>query len=122
MSVQEVENMTLAQKRMAAMVMETAADDIEAHREKQAAAEAEAAAAVSTAGIPAPAPAPRTEEQMAMDQDDEDDLDRHIREEEERQKEIERAQTNAIGTSGPMKIRTDYIPKRESIFMLRLPH
>ena len=46
MSVQEVENMTLAQKRMAAMIMETTAEDVEAHRARQAAAEAEAAAAV----------------------------------------------------------------------------
>jgi hypothetical protein len=51
MSVQEVENMTLAQKRMAAMVMETTVEDVEAHRARQAAAEAEAAAAVGGAGV-----------------------------------------------------------------------
>ncbi|TFY81966.1 hypothetical protein EWM64_g2042 [Hericium alpestre] len=35
MSVQEVESMTLAQKRMAAMVMESSAEDVEAHRAKR---------------------------------------------------------------------------------------
>ena len=47
MSVQEVESMTLAQKRMAAMIMETTAEDVEAHRARQAAADAEAAAALT---------------------------------------------------------------------------
>ena len=50
MSVQEVENMTLAQKRMAAMIMETTVEDVEAHRARQAAAEAEAAAAGGSVG------------------------------------------------------------------------
>ena len=50
MSVQEVESMTLAQKRMAAMIMETTAEDVEAHRARQAAADAEAAAAAAAAG------------------------------------------------------------------------
>ncbi|KAH9946294.1 Pre-mRNA splicing factor PRP21 like protein-domain-containing protein [Epithele typhae] len=109
MSVQEVESMTLAQKRMAAMIMETTAEDVEAHRARQAAAEAEAAAAVGGAG--------GDQEDAAMEEsDDEDDevKERRRRDEEERQKEIERAraiQASSLDAGGPMKIRTDYVPK-----------
>ncbi|OJT08855.1 Splicing factor 3A subunit 1 [Trametes pubescens] len=111
MSVQEVENMTLAQKRMAAMIMETTADDIEAHRARQAAAEAEAAAAVGGAG------GAQDDDDTAMEQsDDEDDevKDRKRRDDEERRMEIERAravQASSLEAGGPMKIRTDYVPK-----------
>lgn len=113
MNVQEVENMTLAQKRMAAMIMETTADEIEAHRARQAAAEAEAAAAVGGAGISI-----AEGEDAAMEQsDDEDDeaQQRKQREDEERMRELERAraiQANA-NAAGPMKIKSDYVPKRE---------
>jgi splicing factor 3A subunit 1 len=112
MSVQEVENMTLAQKRMAAMIMENTVEDVEAHRARQAAAEAEAAAAVGGAGIGG-------EEDGVMDQSDDDEEERKKKEEEEeeeRAREIERAKAlraSAVNTAGPMKIRTDYIPKRE---------
>lgn len=108
MSVQEVENMTLAQKRMAAMIMETTAEDVEAHRARQAAADAEAAAAA------------REDDDAVMEEsDDEDDeiKERRRRDEEERQMEIERAraiQASSLDVGGPMKIRTDYVPKRES--------
>ncbi|KAJ7632416.1 Pre-mRNA splicing factor PRP21 like protein-domain-containing protein [Roridomyces roridus] len=107
MSVQEVENMTLAQKRMAAMIMENTADDIEAHRAKQAAAEAEAAAAVGGVGM-------GDGDANMEESDDEDAEERQKREEEERQKEIERAkalQASSVNTAGPMKIRTNYVPK-----------
>ncbi|KAJ8078554.1 SF3a splicing factor complex subunit [Marasmius tenuissimus] len=109
MSVQEVENMTLAQKRMAAMIMENTAEDVEAHRAKQAAAEAEAAAAVGNAGV--------ANDDVAMEESDDegDGMDEQARKnEEERQKEIERAralQASSVGAGGPMKIRTDYVPK-----------
>uniref|UniRef100_A0A5K1K102 43kDa secreted glycoprotein (Immunodominant antigen Gp43) n=1 Tax=Ganoderma boninense TaxID=34458 RepID=A0A5K1K102_9APHY len=105
MSVQEVENMTLAQKRMAAMIMETTVEDVEAHRARQAAAEAEAAAAA------------REDDDAVMEEsDDEDDetKERRRRDEEERQMEIERAkaiQASSLDVGGPMKIRTDYVPK-----------
>ncbi|KAH7930849.1 hypothetical protein BV22DRAFT_1138400 [Leucogyrophana mollusca] len=110
MSVQEVENMTLAQKRMAAMIMENTADDIEAHRARQAAAEAEAAAAVGGAGIGV------SEDDAAMEQSDDEDQEgqeRKKREEEERARELERARAMQASASaaGPMKIRTDYVPK-----------
>ena len=111
MSVQEVENMTLAQKRMAAMIMETTAEDVEAHRARQAAAEAEAAAAVSSAGV--------AQEDAAMEESDDEDADaqeRRRREEEERVREVERAraiQASSLDAGAPMKIRTDYVPKGE---------
>ncbi|TFY58154.1 hypothetical protein EVJ58_g6592 [Rhodofomes roseus] len=110
MSVQEVENMTLAQKRMAAMIMETTAEDVEAHRARQAAAEAEAAAAVGSAGM-------ASQEDAAMEQSDDEDQEaqeRRRREEEERAREVERAravQANSLDAGAPMKIRTDYVPK-----------
>ena len=110
MSVQEVENMTLAQKRMAAMVMENTAPDIDALRARQAAAEAEAAAAVSKVG---------QADDAAMEESDDEDReiqDRRKREEEERQRELERAraiQASSLEAGGPMKIRTDYVPKCE---------
>ena len=112
MSVQEVENMTLAQKRMAAMIMETTAEDVEAHRARQAAAEAEAAAAVSSAGV--------AQEDAAMEESDDEDTEaqeRRKREEEERAREVERAraiQASSLDAGAPMKIRTDYVPKGES--------
>lgn len=85
MSVQEVESMTQAQKRMAAMVMEQAGEDVEAHRANQAAAEAAAAEAVGNAGA--------GEDDQAMDvSDDETGVDERVqREAQERAREIERA-------------------------------
>jgi splicing factor 3A subunit 1 len=118
MSVQEVENMTLAQKRMAAMVMETTVEDVEAHKARQAAAEAEAAAAVSSAGGVLAA-ADAADDDVMMEESDEEDTEaseRKQKEEEERQKELERAkaiQASSLEAGTPMKIRTDYVPKRE---------
>ncbi|KAH8107210.1 Pre-mRNA splicing factor PRP21 like protein-domain-containing protein [Cristinia sonorae] len=107
MSVQEVENMTLAQKRMAAMIMETTAEDVEAHRQKQAAAEAEAAAAVGSAGV-------SNGDDAMEESDDEDDAQaRRKRDEEERLREIERAraiQASSMEAGAPMKIKTGYVP------------
>ena len=120
MSVQEVENMTLAQKRMAAMVMETTAEDVEAHRARQAAAEAEAAAAVSSAGG---AGAEADDDVMMEESDDEDaELERKKKEEEEKRKEVERAkavQASSLEAGAPMKIRTDYVPKCKCFFPWR---
>ncbi|KAI0078180.1 hypothetical protein K474DRAFT_1660836 [Panus rudis PR-1116 ss-1] len=112
MSVQEVENMTLAQKRMAAMIMETTVEDVEALKRQQAEAEAQAAAAVGTAG----GQAGSNQDDTAMEQsDDEDDeAERRKKEEEERQRKLERAraiQASSLEAGGPMKIRTDYVPK-----------
>lgn len=104
--------MTLAQKRMAATIMETTMDDVEAHRARQAAAESEAATAVGTAG------ARDEEDDTMMEESDneEDDSDRKKKDEENRLREIERAkalQASALNAAGPMKIRTDYVPKCE---------
>ena len=100
MSVQEVENMTLAQKRMAAMVMETTAEDVEAHRARQAAAEAEAAAAVGRVG----------DEDAAMEQSDDEAEDSG----QQVQGVVQRTETIPANpeTTGNIKIRTDYVPKR----------
>ena len=99
--------MTQAQKRMAAMVMEQAGEDVEAHRASQAAAEAAAASAVGSVGV--------GDDEAAMEvSDDEGGADeRAQREELERQREIERAKAiQASSMAGaPMKIRTDYVPK-----------
>ncbi|TEB36152.1 hypothetical protein FA13DRAFT_1727716 [Coprinellus micaceus] len=102
MSVQEVESMTLAQKRMAAMIMEDTSEDVEALKARQAAAEAEAAAAVGSAGA---------EDGAAMEESD-DEADQAAQEQ-IRQREAARAVAmQAVpSTAGPMKIRTDYVPK-----------
>ncbi|KIM48855.1 hypothetical protein M413DRAFT_15132 [Hebeloma cylindrosporum] len=109
-AVQEVENMTLAQKRMAAMIMETTADDVEAHRARQAAAEAEAAAAVGNTGVVGG----DEDAEMEQSDDEEDAADKRRKEDHERQRAIAHAQAlqaSAMNPSGPMKIRTDYVPK-----------
>ena len=121
MSVQEVENMTLAQKRMAAMVMETTAEDVEAHRARQAAAEAEAAAAVSSAGG---AGAEAVDDDVMMEESDDEDAEseRKRKEDEEKRKEVERAkavQASSLEAGAPMKIRTDYVPKCRCFFLWR---
>ena len=61
MSITEIESMTQAQKRMAAMVMETTAEDVEALRVRQAAADVEAAAAAGRS-VPAQTDAGRRKE------------------------------------------------------------
>ena len=110
MSVQEVENMTLAQKRMAAMIMENTVDDVEAHRARQAAAEAVAAAAVGGAGTGG------DDAEMEQSDDEDDAAARRRKVEEDRQRAIAQAmQASTFNPSGPMKIRTDYVPKRVSL-------
>lgn len=103
MSVQEVENMTLAQKRMAAMIMENTADDVEAHRAKQAAADA----------------ASGNNDDMEVD-DEKEAEERRKKEEAERLREIERAralQASSMNAGGAVKIRTDYVPKGKHLFL-----
>lgn len=116
MSVQEVENMTLAQKRMAAMIMENTVDDVEAHRARQAAAEAEAAAAVGGAGTRGGG---GDDAEMEQSDDEEDTAARKRKLEEDRQRAIAQAmQASTFNPSGPMKIRTDYVPKCMFCFLL----
>lgn len=111
-----MESTTLAQKRMATQIMENTVEEVEAHRARQAAAEAEAAAAVGGAGISA-------DTEGAMEESDEEDVEireRQLKEEEERQRELERAraiQATSMDASGPMKIRTDYVPKSKLLVL-----
>ncbi|KAF9448336.1 hypothetical protein P691DRAFT_705044, partial [Macrolepiota fuliginosa MF-IS2] len=104
MSVQEVESMTLAQKRMAAMIMENTVEEVEAHRARQAAAEAEA---VKTAGK---VTVVDEDEDAAMEESDDEKDNERRRKEEERQREL--AMAHALQpNSSSMKIRTDYVSK-----------
>lgn len=113
MSVQEVESMTLSQKRMAAMIMENTAEEVEALRARQAAAEREAAAAVGGVGNMT------TIDDMGSPMAEDDEAkERQQKEEEERAREFERAkiiQATSLNSTGPMKIRSDYVPKCESL-------
>lgn len=114
MSAQEVENMTLAQKRMTAMVMESTAEDVEAHKARQAAAEAEAAAIAGGVGV---SNAPQEDAEMEQSDDEEITAARKKKVEEDLQKAIATAQAikaNAMNPAGPAKIRTDYVPKCKS--------
>ena len=87
-------------------------DDVEAHRAKQAAAEAEAAAAVGNAG------GANYEDDAEMEQsdDEEEAAARQKKEQDAIQKAIAQAQgmqSAAMNPSGPIKIRTDYVPSRK---------
>lgn len=107
MTVAEVEQQTLTQKRMAAIILENSAEDVKAHEAKVAAAEAAAAAAAAEAS---------NANGDAMDESDDESEEREKREELERVREIARAKAmklSASNTGGPMKIRTDYVPKRK---------
>lgn len=121
MSVQEVENMTLAQKRHAAMIMETTAEEVEAHRARQAEAEQNVANGVGGGGAGAGA----EDGDAMMESDEEEDAEdaelkeRKRREEEERNREMERAkaiQASSLGAGGQMKIRTDYVAKGTLVY------
>lgn len=97
--------MTLAQKRMAAMIMETTAEEVEAVRARQAAEDVEAAK--NAAG----------KDDEAMDESDDEDKEiqeRKKREEDERKRELDRAraiQASSQEAGGPIKIKADYVPK-----------
>lgn len=86
------------------MIMENTAEDIEAHKAKQAATDHDVAVANG---------------KTKFEEADADERDERIRREEaERLKEVERAK--AMQTSlgaGPMKIRTDYVPKSKHFVM-----
>lgn len=97
MSIAEVENMTLAQKKMAAMIMDDTAPEVEAIRAAQAAADA-------------------ADEEMASA--NERDAAAHAVEE-QRNREAEEAErvkaAQAANTALPMKVRKDYVPKSEHL-------
>jgi splicing factor 3A subunit 1 len=97
---------TMAQKKMAAMIMEDTAEEVEAIRAKQAVG-AENGQGNGVEG----------DANMAVSDDEETELSERKRKEEvERIVELEKAkaiQATSMDASGPMKIRTDYVPKRE---------
>ncbi len=97
MSVAEVENMTLAQKKMAAMIMENTAPEVEAIRAAQAEADAKAAA--------------EAEANAQMDVETADDAERRVETERQEMEETERAKGVTALNTATMKIRKDYVPK-----------
>ncbi|CUA75009.1 Splicing factor 3A subunit 1 [Rhizoctonia solani] len=102
MSIAEVENMTLAQKRMAAQIMEATAPDVEAYRAANVQLEEELdPEAFGTNGLSA----------TGTNADDEEMRERKRKEAEEREREEVRAREMQNGTNAPMKIRKDYVPK-----------
>ncbi|KZV90420.1 hypothetical protein EXIGLDRAFT_720355 [Exidia glandulosa HHB12029] len=108
MTVSEMENMTLSQKRMAAMITETAADDVEALNARRASDILQVTEGVGSAGA-------GDDVQMDESGDEADEVRaRKRREDEERERELERAkqiQAKSLDASGSIKIRTDYVPK-----------
>jgi len=109
-----VENMTLAQKRMMAMVMVSTAEDVGAHRARQAAAEAETAGIAGGVGV-----SNASEEDVEMDQSDDEEVLAATKKkvEEDLQTAIATAQAikaNAMNPGGPAKIRTDYVSRRKA--------
>ena len=108
MSVQEVENMTLAQKRHAAMIMETTAEEVEAHRARQAEAEQNVANGVGGVGTGAVVDTGAEDGDAMMESDEEDAEDaeakeRKRREEEERGWELVRGRGGEWGWERPWK-------------------
>ncbi|CAE6520816.1 unnamed protein product [Rhizoctonia solani] len=101
MSIAEVENMTLAQKRMAAQIMEATAPDVEAYRAANMLREEEPTPEAYGASLSA----------TGANADDEEVRERKRREAEEREREEARAREMQNGTNAPMKIRKDYVPK-----------
>ncbi|KDN51781.1 hypothetical protein RSAG8_00329, partial [Rhizoctonia solani AG-8 WAC10335] len=102
MSIAEVENMTLAQKRMAAQIMEATAPDVEAYRAANVQMEEEPdPEAFGASGLSA----------MGANADDEEVRERKRKDAEEREREEVRAREMQNGTNAPMKIRKDYVPK-----------
>jgi len=106
MTIHQMEERTLAEKRMAAMIMEDAQPDLEALRAKESADVA------------------KHEEEMMEESDDEEAAEirqRKKKEEEERAREEARArelQAKNLEHGGPMKIRKDYVPKSGCHFFL----
>lgn len=104
MTIQEMESMTVAQKRITNMITETAAEDIDAYNARR---NSEAAA---------PPAAPEADDvQMEEGGDEAEEIRlRKRKEDEERARELERAkqiQATSLDASGSIKIRTDYVPK-----------
>ncbi|KAG8883112.1 SF3a splicing factor complex subunit [Tulasnella sp. 331] len=94
MSIAEVESMTLAQKKMAAMIMDDTAPEVEAIRAAQAAADAE-----------------EEDADMADDTAAEAATQADAKKQREEEEEAGRARAVQAMSSAPMKVRKDYVPK-----------
>jgi len=111
MTVADVESMTLSQKRMAAMITENTAPEVEAHKASQAAAEAAAAAAAQHSLDEAVVDGG----DMDVDAGDEDSAAKaeEARKQEEALARARDLQQRSTELGAPMKIRKDYVPKSE---------
>ena len=87
---------------------------VAAQQAHQATAEAEAAAAVGGgAGI-------ADDNNAAMEESDDDDEGMQVRkkrEAEDRERKLRAIQASSVNTVGPMKIRTDCVPKHNSLLL-----
>jgi splicing factor 3A subunit 1 len=100
MTVQQMEARSLAEKRMAAMVIDDTAEEFERAKEATAAQAAAALAAQKESSTEVAAALERKREEQAR--------------EEQRARELAK---NLEG-AGPMKIRNDYVPKSEFALLL----
>lgn len=111
MTVADVESMTLSQKRMAAMITENTAPEVEAHKASQAAADAAAAAAQHS--LDEAVAAADDGGEMDVDSGDEDGAARleEARKQEDALARARDLQQRSTELGAPMKIRKDYVPK-----------
>ena len=110
MTILEMEELTEKQKRMAAMITEDTAPEVEAHKASQAAADAAAAAEHAFNA----ATAKRTRADMDDISDDEEQKEALAKQEAEQLSKAKELQARFVESGAPMKIRTDYVPKSES--------
>ncbi|KAF8333989.1 Pre-mRNA splicing factor PRP21 like protein-domain-containing protein [Cantharellus anzutake] len=107
MTILEMEELTEKQKRVAAMITEDTAPEVEAHKASQAAADAAAAASQSAVssvnGV--------KNGMDAVDDDDEEQKQVLAMQEAEQLSKAKELQARSVESGAPMKIRTDYIPK-----------
>lgn len=112
MTIADVETMTLSQKRMAAMITENTAPEVEAHKASQAAADAAAAAAQHSLNE-AIAATNGGDGAMDVDSGDEDATTKQeeLKKQEEALARARELQARSTELGAPMKIRKDYVPK-----------
>ena len=117
MTVADVESMTLSQKRMAAMITENTAPEVEAHKASQAAAEAAAAAAAAQHSLDEAVAVAVDGGDMDVDAGDEDSAAKaeEARKQEEALARARDLQQRSTELGAPMKIRKDYVPKSEHL-------
>jgi splicing factor 3A subunit 1 len=114
MTVSDVETMTLTQKRMAAMITENMEPEVEAHKASLDAADAASKAAQHALNNAIAS----AQDEMGIDVDGEDDEDAKAKDAEQKKQEEALAkardlQARSTELGEPIKIRKDYVPKRE---------